>query len=136
MVWLKEQGYIAPGQRVVNIGAQQLFLLEEEMNKDLRNAIIAAAMFCLGPSAVMAQAPGQSNVPVSYECAAHCNVSCLVDGEKVFQTGSPKTVTVTLLAPNNYLVELEEQNGHVQFAYLAGAKVVCSLEGVTKKGGA
>jgi hypothetical protein len=107
------------------------------MNKGLCLGLLGAAMLCLGSSPVMAQAPGQSNAPVSYECAAnaHCSVACLVDGEKEFQTGSPKTVTVTLLAPSNYLVELVEQSGHIQFAYLAGAKVVCSLDGVTKKAG-
>ena len=96
---------------------------------------IGAALLCLGSSPVVAQATGQGNAPVSYECAAnaHCNVACLVDGEKEFQTGSPKMVTVTLLAPNNYLVELAEQSGHIQFDYLAGTKVVCNLDGVTKK---
>jgi hypothetical protein len=54
--------------------------------------------------------------PRTYECAAnaHCSVSCQVDGEKQMQTGAPKTVTITPLTPNSYIVELVEQNGHVQ----------------------
>jgi hypothetical protein len=48
--------------------------------------------------------------------------------------GDPKEITVTPLARNNYLVELTEQNGQIQFAYLVGTKVVCIFEGVTKKG--
>jgi hypothetical protein len=36
-------------------------------------------------------------------------------------------------APNNYVVELVERNGHIQFRYLAGTKIVCDLEGLTKK---
>jgi hypothetical protein len=105
------------------------------MKKSLCFGGFCAAMLYLGSLPVMAQATGQSNVPVSYECAAnaHCNVACMVDGEKEFQTGSPKTITVTLLAPNNYVVEIVEQSGHSQSAYLAGTKVICNLDGVTKK---
>jgi hypothetical protein len=51
------------------------------------------------------------------------------------QTGSAKTISITKPARNNYLVELIEQSGHVQFAYLAGTKVVCTLEGVAKSSG-
>jgi len=96
-----------------------------------------AAMLCLGSSPVKAQAPGQGHTPVTYECAANgqCSISCLVDGEKDLQTGSPKSVTMTMLAPNNYLVELVEQSGHTLFAYLAGAKVVCTLDTVKRKVG-
>jgi hypothetical protein len=61
--------------------------------------------------------------------------ACTVDGEKVTQTGSPKTVTVTVLARNNYLVDFVEQNGHTQSIYLAGTKVVCELDGLTRKSG-
>jgi hypothetical protein len=50
------------------------------------------------------------------------------------QPCAPKTVTITPLAPNNYIVELVEQNGHVQTLYLAGGKIVCNLDGLTKKG--
>jgi hypothetical protein len=56
----------------------------------------------------------------------------VVDGERIFQTGVPKTVVVTLLAANNYLIELVEQSGHIQFGYLAGTKIVCTFEGMTK----
>ena len=66
---------------------------------------------------------------------AHCSVDCQVDDDKQMQTGAPKTVTITPLAPNNYVVELVEQNGHVQFLYLAGAKIVCNIDGLTRKAG-
>ena len=39
---------------------------------------------------------------------------------------------MTLLAPNNYLVDLVEQSGHTFSVYLAGAKVICNLDGVTR----
>jgi len=89
-------------------------------------------MLWLGCAPVVAQAPATG----SYACAAdaHCTVSCTVDGDKVLQTGGPKTVSVTMLAHNNYLVELLEQNGQIHYAYLAGTKVVCMLDGVTRKG--
>jgi len=111
--------------------------MENDMNFAPCIGYCVATMLCLGSSPVEAQAPGQGHTPVTYECAANgqCSISCLVDGEKNLQTGSPKSVTVTMLAPNNYLVELVEQSGHTLFAYLAGAKVVCSLEGLTRKGG-
>jgi hypothetical protein len=32
-------------------------------------------------------------------------------------------------------VELVEQNGHGQFLYLAGAKIVCNIDGLTRKAG-
>jgi hypothetical protein len=94
------------------------------------------AIVCLGSSLAKAQTP-EGHMPVTYECAAHaqCSISCLVDGEKDLQTGSPKSVTVTMLAPNNYLVQLVEQSGHTLFAYLAGTKVVCTFDAVTRKVG-
>jgi hypothetical protein len=87
-----------------------------------------------GPAMAQAQRPTPPSQ--SYECPANarCSISCTVDGDKVVQTGSPKTINITQLTRNNYLVELVEQGGHVQFAYLAGAKVVCTLEGVMKAG--
>jgi hypothetical protein len=30
-------------------------------------------------------------------------------------------------------VELVKQNGHIQFLYLAGTKIVCNLDGLTRK---
>jgi hypothetical protein len=89
----------------------------------------APAMF----APAMAQTPMQA--PRTYECAAnaHCSVYCQIDGDKQMQTGAPKTVTITPLAPNNYVVELVEQNGHIQFLYLAGTKVVCNIDGLTRK---
>ena len=79
--------------------------------------------------------PIEYQAPRTYECAAnaHCSVYCQIDGDKQMQTGAPKTVTITPLAPNNYVVELVEQNGHIQFLYLAGTKVVCNLDGLTRK---
>jgi len=84
---------------------------------------LVAGMLAVGLASAMAQVPMQ--VARTYECAAnaHCSVSCQIDGDKQMQTGAPKTVTITPLAPNNYVVELVEQNGHIQFLYLAGAKV-------------
>jgi len=94
-------------------------------------------VLCIVSSAAIAQAPGQAHAPATFECAANarCNMPCSVDGEKVLQTGAPKTITVTMLAPGNYLVDLVEQNGHIQSAYPAGAKTVCSFDGMTKTGG-
>ena len=85
-------------------------------------------------SAVQAQAPAVSGSPASYECAAgaHCNVSCTVDGDKAFQTGTPKTIALTMLAPYNYLVDLVEQSGETQHIYFSGSKVICNFEGVTR----
>ena len=102
----------------------------------MRYLAFAFGILCLAPSGVMAQARGPANPTTTYECVAnaHCNVFCTVDGEKVLQTGLPKTIAVTLLAPGNYLVDLVEQNGHIQSAYLAGTKTVCSIEGMTRKG--
>jgi hypothetical protein len=96
----------------------------------------AAALLCLASPPIAAQTIGPASGPAVYDCAAnaHCTISCTVDGEKTFQTGSPKTVTVKPLAPNNYLVELVEQGGHTLSYYLAGTKVICSLEGLTKAG--
>jgi|GEM_PF-3198772 len=104
------------------------------MNKGLLVGSLVVAMLCPGCPPVMAQSPGQAHAPVHYECPAdaHCKVSCLVDGDRIFQTGTPKRIAVTLLARNNYLIELVEQNGNIQFGYLAGTKVVCTFEGVTK----
>jgi hypothetical protein len=94
-----------------------------------------AVTLAVGLAPAAAQTPMQ--VPRTFECAAnaHCSVSCQVDGEKQMQTGAPKTVTIALLAPNNYVVELVEQNGHVQTLYLAGTKVVCNLDGLTRGAG-
>jgi hypothetical protein len=94
-----------------------------------------ALVVCFDPPSVMAQAPASTPTARTYECAAnaHCNISCSVDGDKLIQTGAPKTATVTPIAPNNYLVELVEQDGRAQFVYMAGARVVCSLEGLTGK---
>ena len=93
-------------------------------------AMFAPAIF----APAMAQAPMQA--PRTYECAAnaHCSVDCQVDGDKQMQTGAPKTFTITPIAPNNYVAELVEQNGHVQTLYLAGGKIVCDLDGMTRKG--
>jgi hypothetical protein len=105
------------------------------MNKGLLICSLVTVTLCLGGPPVMAQSPGQAPASLNYECPAnaHCMVSCAVDGEKIFQTGTPRTIAVTLLAPNNYLVQLVEQSGHVQFGYLTGTKVICTFEGVTKK---
>ena len=105
------------------------------MNTTSRLGYFAIMTLCLGSAAAVAQAPSQGAAARTYGCEAnaHCSISCLVDGEKIVQTGSPKTVIITQLSRNNYLVELVEQSGHVLFAYLAGAKVVCTLEGVTTK---
>ncbi len=96
--------------------------------------IHAAVALSMQAMPVMAQSGPQAANAASYECAANasCSIVCTVDGEKIVQTGSPKTVTVKPLAPNNYLVELVEQNGKTQYAYLAGVKVVCSLQGLTR----
>jgi hypothetical protein len=106
------------------------------MSTGSRLGCLGMVMLCLGVAPAVGQTPGQGAAPRTYSCEAnaHCSISCVVDGEKVVQTGSPKTVTITQLARNNYLVELVEQGGHVQFAYLVGTKIVCTLEGVTKKG--
>jgi hypothetical protein len=93
---------------------------------------------CLAAGALAASfapAVAQTPVPRTYECAGNkpCAVSCQIDGEKQMQTGAPKTFTITPIAPNNYVAELVEQNGHVQTLYLAGGKIVCNLDGLTKK---
>jgi hypothetical protein len=74
-----------------------------------------AIMFYLSSLPLMAQSPMQPYPPRTYECAAnaHCSVVCQIDGEKRMQTGAPKTVTITPIAPNNYIVELVEQNGYI-----------------------
>jgi hypothetical protein len=92
-------------------------------------------MLAVGLASAKAQAPMQP--PRTYECAAnaHCSVFCQIDGEKQMQTGAPKTITITRLAPNNYVVEPVEQNGHIQFLYLVGTKVVCDLDGLTREAG-
>jgi hypothetical protein len=106
---------------------------ESDMKNRWRVGCLAAGMLALGFAPVMAQAPMQA--PRTYECAAnaHCSVVCQIDGEKQMQTGAPKTVTVTPIAPNNYVVDLVEQNGHVQALYLAGTKVVCNFDGLARK---
>jgi hypothetical protein len=107
------------------------------MNERSRIGYLAVAAFYLGLGLAPAVAQMAASAPTSrtYECAAntHCDVYCAVDGEKQFQTGSPKEIIVMELARGNFLVELTEQSGKTQFAYLAGTKVVCMLEGVTKK---
>jgi hypothetical protein len=110
--------------------------IEGTMTAHLRAGCVVAAALGLGSHPAMAQSPGAGYAPRTYACGAdaHCNVYCTVDGERQFQTGTPQQVTVTPLAPNNYLVELTEQNGRTEFAYLAGTKVVCMLEGVSQKG--
>jgi hypothetical protein len=104
------------------------------MNKGFHVGSLVVAMLGLSCLPVMAQSPGQRHAPSHYECPAdgHCKVSCVVDGEKIFQTGVPKTVAVTLLARNNYLIELIEQGDHIQFGYLAGTKILCTFEGMIK----
>ena len=104
------------------------------MKNRWRVCCLVAGMLVVGFAPAMAQAPIQ--VPRTYECGAntHCSVSCQIDGDKQMQTGAPKTFTITPIAPNNYIVELVEQNGHVQTLYLAGGKIVCNLDGLSKKG--
>jgi hypothetical protein len=103
------------------------------MTNRWRVGCLAAGMLAVGAPA-MAQAPNP--VPRTYECAAnaHCAVSCQIDGEKQMQTGAPKSFTITPIAPNNYVVDLVEQNGHIQTLYLAGGKIVCNFDGLTRKG--
>jgi hypothetical protein len=105
------------------------------MKNLLRIACHVGGMLAVGSVSVMAQAPAQGYEPRIYECTAnaHCSVTCQIDGDKQMQTGAPKTVTIMPLAPNNYVVELVEQNGHVQTLYLAGAKIACNLDGLTRK---
>jgi hypothetical protein len=110
------------------------------MTNRSRVGSLIAGVLVLGPVSlgsvpVAAQAPAQPATARSYECAAnaHCAVYCSVDGDKLISTGAPKAVTVTAIAPNNYEVEVVEQDGRAQFVYMAGAKVVCSLEGLTAK---
>ena len=94
---------------------------------------LVAGMLAVGCAPAMAQAPMQG--PRTYECAAnaHCSVFCQIDGDKQMQTGAPKTFTITPIAPNNYVAELVEQNGHLQTLYMAGGKIVCNLDGLTRK---
>ena len=51
----------------------------------IRNVV--AAMLILGSFPAMAQAPAQNSAARTYECAAnaHCNIYCVVDGEKLMQ---------------------------------------------------
>ena len=74
-------------------------------------------------------------VPRTYECAPIRIAPFPAKSTPInkLQTGAPKTFTITPIAPNNYVVELVEQNGHVQTLYLAGGKIVCNLDGLTKK---
>jgi hypothetical protein len=106
---------------------------ESDMKNCWRVGCLVAAMLAVGVASAKAQAPMQ--VAHTYECAAnaHCSVSCQIDGDKQMQTGAPKTLTITPIAPNNYVVDLVEQNGHVQTLYLAGGKIVCNLDGLTRK---
>jgi hypothetical protein len=104
------------------------------MTNRWRVGCLVAGLLAVGFAPAMAQAPIQA--PRTYECAAnaHCSVFCQIDSDKQMQTGAPKTVTITPIAPNNYVVDLVEQNGHVQTLYLVGGKIVCNLDGLTKKG--
>jgi hypothetical protein len=104
------------------------------MTNRWRVGCLAAGMLAVGFSPAMVQAPNPQ--PRTYECAAnaHCAVSCQIDGEKQMQTGAPRSFTITPIAPNNYVVDLVEQNGHIQTLYLAGGKIVCNLDGLTRKG--
>ena len=104
------------------------------MTNRRRVGCLVVGMLAVDIASGMAQAPMQV-MPRTYECAAnaHCSVFCQIDGDKQMQTGAPKTFTITPLAPNNYIVELVEQNGHVQTLYLAGGKIVCNLDGLTRK---
>src|SRR5258708_7128282 len=106
---------------------------ESDVNNRWRVGCLVAGILVVDFASAKAQTPMQA--PRTYECAAnaHCSVSCHIDGDKQMQTGAPKTVTITPIAPNNYVVELLEQNGHVQVIYLAGTKVVCSFDGLTRK---
>jgi hypothetical protein len=116
-------------------GRRQAAERRKPMNpKRLLEGSLAIMVLAGSISATQAQAPATSVSPASYECAAgaHCNVSCTVDGDKAFQTGTPKTIALTLLAPNNYLVDLVEQSGETQHIYFSGSKVICSFEGVTR----
>jgi hypothetical protein len=99
--------------------------------------VVMATLLSISVWPVAAQPAGESRVTESYECAAnaHCTALCSVDGDKVMQTGGPKTLSVTMLAPNNYFVELVEENGQIHYAYLAGATIYCTLDGMTKKSG-
>src|ERR1700722_2072168 len=112
--------------------------VERDMTNRWRVGCLVAGTLAVGFAPTMfapamAQAPMQA--PRTYECAAnaHCSVYCQIDGDKQMQTGTPKTVTITPLAPNNYVVELVEQKGHIKFLYLAGTKVVCNIDGLTRK---
>jgi hypothetical protein len=104
------------------------------MTNRWRVGCLVAGMLAMGFASAKAQA--QLQVPRTYECAAnaHCSVFCQIDSDKQMQTGAPKTFTITSIVPNNHVVELVEQNGHVQTLYLAGGKIVCNLDGLTKKG--
>src|SRR5258708_29652377 len=106
---------------------------ESDMNNQWRVGCLVAGILVVDFASAEAETPMQA--PSTYEGAAnaHCSVSCQIDGDKQMQTGAPKTVTITPIAPNNYVVELLEQNGHVQVIYLAGTKVVCSFDGLTRK---
>jgi hypothetical protein len=107
--------------------------VESDMTNRRCVGCLVAGMLAAGCAAAMAQAPMQG--PRTYECAAnaHCSVFCQIDGDKQMQTGAPKTFTITPIAPNNYVAELVEQNGHLQTLYMAGGKIVCNLDGLTRK---
>src|ERR1700722_6589940 len=107
--------------------------VESDMTNGRRVGCLAVGMLALAMASAMAQAPLQ--VPRTYECGAntHCSLSCQIDGDKQMQTGAPKTFTITPIAPNNYVAELVEQNGHLQTLYMAGGKIVCNLDGLTRK---
>jgi hypothetical protein len=58
----------------------------------------------------------------------------------VLKDKAPPTVEWDFAAPSGQPFKVEistrlvEQNGHVQTLYLAGGKIVCNLDGLTKKG--
>jgi hypothetical protein len=103
------------------------------MTRILSVAALALGMLGLGTLMLSAQEPKHTN-SIAYQCAdgGHCAITCSVDGEKVVQTGNPKTVAVTPLGRNNYLIDFTEQGGHTQSTFLSGTKVVCILDGLTK----
>ena len=104
------------------------------MTRVLLVAALALGILSLDTLTLSAQESAHGT-PTTYQCpdGTHCNITCSVDGEQVVQTGSPKTVAVTQLGPNNYLIEFSEQGGHTQTTYIAGAKLACTLDGLTKK---
>jgi hypothetical protein len=100
------------------------------MTRILSTATFALGMLGLGTVTLSAQEPKRTNA-ITYQCAdgAHCTIACSVDGEKVTQTGNAKTVTVTPLGRNNYLIDFTAQGGHIQSTFLSGTKLFASWTG-------